>query len=164
MTSWKTLICGSLLASIATAGAKETTTPTAAVASSPAASSTAAPSTSAVGEPAEHSLTKADADSWLDGYMPYALNASDIAGAVVAIVKDGKILTARGFGYADVDQRTPVDPERTLFRPGSVSKLVTWTAVMQMVEQKKLDPTPTSTPISTSGFHPTTASRSRCAS
>jgi len=84
-------------------------------------------------------LDKTDVDTWLDGYMPFALNKSDIPGAVVVVVKDGQILTARGFGYADVDKRTPVDPERTLFRPGSVSKLVTWTAVMQLVEQGKLD-------------------------
>jgi CubicO group peptidase (beta-lactamase class C family) len=84
-------------------------------------------------------LNKTDVDAWLDGYMPYALHSGDIPGAVVVVVKDGQILTARGFGYANVEKRTPVDPERTLFRPGSVSKLVTWTAVMQMVEQKKLD-------------------------
>lgn len=84
-------------------------------------------------------LDKSNVDAWLDGYMPFALNTSDIPGAVVVVVKDGQILTARGFGYADVDKRTPVDPLRTLFRPGSVSKLVTWTAVMQLVEQGKID-------------------------
>jgi len=88
-------------------------------------------------EPA--ALTAEDADAWLDGYLPYALHTGDIAGAEVAIVKDGQILTERGFGYADVETRTPVDPKLTLFRPGSVSKLVTWTAVMQLVEQGKLD-------------------------
>jgi CubicO group peptidase (beta-lactamase class C family) len=89
--------------------------------------------------PLAQGLTKTDVDSWLDGYMPYALQTGDIPGAVVVVVKDGQILTARGFGYADVEKRKPVDPERTLFRPGSVSKLVTWTAVMQMVEKNKLD-------------------------
>ena len=84
-------------------------------------------------------LTKSDADAWLEGFLPYALHSSDIPGAVVVVVKDGKILTARGFGYANVANRTPVDPYKTLFRVGSVSKLVTWTAVMQLVEQKKLD-------------------------
>lgn len=98
------------------------------------------PSAAAVaGEPAQHLLTKADVDSWLDGYMPYALHTGDIPGAVVVVVKDGQFVTARGFGYADLDKRTPVDPNKTLFRPGSVSKLVTWTAVMQQVEQGKLD-------------------------
>ncbi|HEX6508780.1 MAG TPA: serine hydrolase domain-containing protein [Chloroflexota bacterium] len=89
--------------------------------------------------PAAVALTADDANAWLDGYMPYALHASDIAGAVVAIVKDGKVLTERGYGYSDVEKRTPVDPKRTLFRPGSVSKLFTWTAVMQLVEQGKID-------------------------
>ena len=60
-------------------------------------------------------------------------------GAVVAVVKDGKIVTERGYGYSDVEKRTPVDPKLTLFRPGSVSKLITWTAVMQLVEQGKID-------------------------
>ena len=86
-----------------------------------------------------HTLDKTDLDAWLDGYMPFALNTSDIPGAVVVVVKDGQVLSARGFGYSDVDKRTPVDGERTLFRPGSVSKLVTWTAVMQQVEQGKID-------------------------
>ena len=71
--------------------------------------------------------------------LPYALRTADIPGAVVTVVKDGQLLTARGFGYADREKRTPVDPDRTLFRPGSVSKLITWTAVMQLVEQGKLD-------------------------
>src|SRR5882672_4542683 len=84
-------------------------------------------------------LTADDVNAWLDGYMPYALHTGDLAGAVVAVVKDGKILTERGYGYSDVAKHTPVDPKLTLFRPGSVSKLVTWTAVMQQVEQGKID-------------------------
>ncbi len=68
-----------------------------------------------------HPLTKADADAWLDGYMPYALRSGDIAGAVVTIVANGQMVTARGYGYSDVAKRRPVDPDRTLFRPGSVS-------------------------------------------
>jgi CubicO group peptidase (beta-lactamase class C family) len=84
-------------------------------------------------------LTTEDVNAWLDGYMPYALHTGDIAGAVVAVVKDGQIVTERGFGYSNVEKRTPVDPKLTLFRPGSVSKLFTWTAVMQQVEQGKID-------------------------
>ena len=84
-------------------------------------------------------LTAADVNAWLDGYLPYALKTGDIAGAVVVVVKDGQVLTERGYGYADVEKRTPVDPALTLFRPGSVSKLLTWTAVMQQVEQGKID-------------------------
>ncbi|WP_375403599.1 serine hydrolase domain-containing protein [uncultured Sphingomonas sp.] len=85
------------------------------------------------------SLTRTDVDAWLDGFMPYALSSGDIAGAVAVVVKDGRILTQRGYGYADLASRRPVDPERTLFRPGSVSKLITWTAVMQQVERGRID-------------------------
>jgi CubicO group peptidase (beta-lactamase class C family) len=93
----------------------------------------------ATAETAPAALTADDVNAWLDGYMPYALHTGDIAGAVVAVVKDGQILTERGYGYSDVAKRAPVDPKLTLFRPGSVSKLVTWTAVMQLVEQGKID-------------------------
>ncbi len=84
-------------------------------------------------------LNAQDVDAWLDGMMPYAIARGDIPGAVVVVVKDGQILTARGYGYADVSKRKKVDPAQTLFRPGSISKLFTWTAVMQQVEQGKLD-------------------------
>lgn len=89
-------------------------------------------------DPAAAALTADDVNAWLDGYLPYALHTDDIAGAVVAVVKDGKILTERGYGYSDVAKRAPIDPKLTLFRPGSVSKLFTWTAVMQLVEQGKI--------------------------
>ena len=105
----------------------------------------AAPATPAVAAPvlpavtSGHELNKTDVDAWLDGYMPYAIARGDIAGAVVVVVKDGQVLTERGFGFSDVEKRTPVSPETTLFRPGSISKLFTWTAVMQLVEQGKID-------------------------
>jgi CubicO group peptidase (beta-lactamase class C family) len=109
-----------------------------------AATPAAAPAPAAAAVPANapsvaEPLTADDVNGWLDGYLPYALHTGDIAGAVVAVVKDGQILTERGFGYSDVATRAPVDPKLTLFRPGSVSKLLTWTAVMQQVELGKID-------------------------
>jgi CubicO group peptidase (beta-lactamase class C family) len=67
------------------------------------------------------------------------MDAHRVPGAVVVIVRDGTVLFAKGYGYADLASRAPVDPAVTLFRPGSVSKLFTWTAVMQLVEAGKLD-------------------------
>ncbi len=86
-----------------------------------------------------HALTRADAEAWLEGFMPHAIAQGDIAGAAVVIVKNGEVLTARGYGYADRAAGTRVDPERTLFRTGSVGKLFTWTAVMQQVEAGRLE-------------------------
>jgi CubicO group peptidase (beta-lactamase class C family) len=90
-------------------------------------------------DPAPPQLEQADLDAWLDGIVPVALEAGDIAGAVVAVVADGKVLTLRGLGLVDATSGRPVDPERTLFRAGSISKLFTWTAVMQLVERGVLD-------------------------
>lgn len=84
-------------------------------------------------------LNRADVEAWLDGFMPFALARGDIAGGVVVVVKDGQVLLQKGYGYSDVARRTPVSADATLFRPGSVSKLITWTAVMQLVEQGRLD-------------------------
>ena len=86
-----------------------------------------------------HPLTAADLEPFLDGLLPAQIEREDIAGAVVAVVKDGNVLFAKGYGYSDLKQRKPVSPGDTLFRPGSISKLFTWTSVMQLVEQGKLD-------------------------
>jgi CubicO group peptidase (beta-lactamase class C family) len=88
---------------------------------------------------ATHALTADDLSTFLDGLVPFALERGDVAGGVISVVKDGKVLFARGYGYADLKTRTAPSPETTLFRPGSTSKLLTWTAVMQLVEQGKLD-------------------------
>jgi CubicO group peptidase (beta-lactamase class C family) len=84
-------------------------------------------------------LTAQDVAAFYDGLIPAQLRRDDIAGAVIAVVKDGRVLLARGYGYSDVQTKRPVLAEATLFRVGSISKLFTWTAVMQLVEQGKLD-------------------------
>lgn len=62
-----------------------------------------------------------------------------IPGATVAVVRDGRVVLARGYGDADAEHRTPVVADRTLFRVASVGKLFVWTAVMQLVERGRLD-------------------------
>jgi CubicO group peptidase (beta-lactamase class C family) len=84
-------------------------------------------------------LTSADVATFFDTLIPLHLRRDDIPGAVVAIVKDGRTLFAKGYGYADVAAKRPVTVDATLFRIASISKLFAWTAVMQLVEQGKLD-------------------------
>jgi CubicO group peptidase (beta-lactamase class C family) len=84
-------------------------------------------------------LTKEDLEAFFDGFLPIEILRDDIAGAVVLVVKDGKVLFAKGYGYSDVKNKKPVTVDATLFRPGSISKTFTWTAVMQLVEQGKID-------------------------
>ena len=120
---------GLLLASVL-AGAwqtrMETTTPKTAAKPSPAT------------VPGVHDLTAQDLEAFLDGLVPAQIEQDDIAGATVSVVKDGQLLFAKGYGYANLEKKTPVSAEDTLFRPGSISKLFTWTAVMQLVEQGKI--------------------------
>ena len=94
-------------------------------------------------QPGGGELTKGDVDAWLDGALGSALQTTGIPGATVSVVSDGQVLTARGYGLADTgtdgDPARPVDPDDTLFRIGSVSKVVSATAIMQLVEQGELD-------------------------
>src|SRR5580693_9223108 len=90
-------------------------------------------------EPAAVTLTADDVGAFMDGLVPYGIEHGDVAGGVVVIVKDGKILFAKGYGFSDVAKRAPVIPDQTMFRPGSVSKTFTWTAVMQLVQAGKID-------------------------
>jgi CubicO group peptidase (beta-lactamase class C family) len=104
-------------------------------ASSPAAKE-AAPSAVA---PAPHPLERADLESFFDGILPLQLERSDVAGATVLVMKDGKELLKKGYGYSDFAKKKPVDPDTTMFRLASISKTFTWISVMQLAEQGKLD-------------------------
>jgi CubicO group peptidase (beta-lactamase class C family) len=119
--------------SLQAAPAAGTGAATAAPTATPAAAAAAAP------ESSTHALDRADLETWLDGMVPYALKAGDLAGAVVVVVKDGTVLLEKGYGYADVSKKLRMDPEQTMIRIGSTSKLFTWTAVMQLVEKGQLD-------------------------
>lgn len=90
-------------------------------------------------QPVAHPLEKADLEAFFDGIIPLQLERSDVAGATVLVMKDGKELLKKGYGYADVKKKTPVDPDTTMFRLASISKTFTWVSVMQLAEQGKLD-------------------------
>ncbi len=80
-----------------------------------------------------------DLETFLDGIMRVHRVSRRIAGAVFVAVKDGAVFLSKGYGFADVENKKPALPGQTLFRPGSVSKLFIWTAVMQQVEQGRID-------------------------
>src|SRR5215217_40897 len=81
----------------------------------------------------------AELEAFLDEELGSEMEKHHIAGAAVSVVKDGKLFFAKGYGDADLEKGIPVDPEQTVFRIGSVGKVFTWTAVMQLAEQGKLD-------------------------
>lgn len=80
-----------------------------------------------------------DLDKFLDEFLPPAMTRLHVPGVVFVAVKDGEVLTMRGFGYSDIESGKEVDPLRTVFRAGSVSKVFTGMAVMQLVEGGLLD-------------------------
>lgn len=77
--------------------------------------------------------------AFADDFFARELASRRVPGAVLMVVHDGRVVLSRGFGFADLETRAPVDPERTLFRICSVSKLLTATAAMQLVEQGRLE-------------------------
>ncbi|MEN6460871.1 MAG: serine hydrolase domain-containing protein [Syntrophomonas sp.] len=78
-------------------------------------------------------------EAFFDNTMKSKLDKYHIPNATVSVVKDGEIVYKKGFGFADIENNIPVDADTTLFRIGSTSKLITWTAVMQLAEAGKLD-------------------------
>ena len=101
-----------------------------------------APSQRAEGKtavPGEHALEASDVESFFDGIVPLQLERSDVAGASVLVMRNGQVLLRKGYGYADLKSKKPVDPASTIFRLASISKLFTWVSVMQLVEQGRLD-------------------------
>jgi CubicO group peptidase (beta-lactamase class C family) len=84
-------------------------------------------------------MTSQDLGLLFDEIVPARLKRYDIAGAAVTVVKDGKVIFSKGYGYADVAAKKPVSPADTLFRVEEVATLLTWSAVMQQVELGKID-------------------------
>ena len=79
-------------------------------------------------------------EAFVDGAVEAAMAEHQaLPGVTVSVVKDGEIVLLKGYGLADIESGTPVDPSSTLFRIGSISKTFTGLAVMQMVDRGLLD-------------------------
>ncbi len=99
----------------------------------------AAQGTATAPAPGQGPTDPAELESFLDDFFAQLMAERHVAGAAIAVVKDGQVFLTKGYGFADVENGVPVDPAETIFRIGSVGKTFTWTAVMQLVEQGKLD-------------------------
>ncbi len=75
--------------------------------------------------------------SQIDRRMDRFMNRWELAGASVAIAQDGKLVFAKGYGYADSENREKAEPHH-LFRVASISKLITAAGIMKLVEENKL--------------------------
>jgi len=99
-----------------------------------------APAVDAPAQAEAYGLTDpADLEAFVDGLMAAHMPSQKIPAATVSVVKDGQLFFAKGYGFADREKKTLVVADRTLFRPGSISKLFTWTAVMQLFERGQIE-------------------------
>jgi|GEM_PF-993341 len=88
---------------------------------------------------AQTSIDPKDLEALFDPILAERMGKLHIPGAVVSVVKDGKIVFAKGYGVTDVEKKTPVIPDRTIFRIGSITKVFTAMAVMQLADQGKIN-------------------------
>lgn len=84
-------------------------------------------------------LNSETASAFLEKFFNSPEAKSQYVGASVVIVKDGNVIAQKGYGYSDAEKQTPVNPEETAFRVASVSKTFTAVAIMQLVEEGKID-------------------------
>ncbi len=78
-------------------------------------------------------------EAYVDGVVSMATREDHVAGLSLSVVRDGKVRLVKGYGYADVEAETPVDPYLHSFRIGSVTKTFTYTAIMQLAERGEID-------------------------
>ncbi|MDB5498473.1 MAG: beta-lactamase class [Phenylobacterium sp.] len=103
-------------------------------------SPTAAPSPAAPGAKltAGQPMPPTELEAFVDGVVRDAMGREHIAGVTVSVVQNGQVLLKKGYGFASLDPQRPVDPDRSLFRVGSISKTFTWIAVMKEVEAGRM--------------------------
>jgi CubicO group peptidase (beta-lactamase class C family) len=110
------------------------------LAQTPGSSNTPDEPTDASSSSSEASTLRADdVGAFMDEKIPQQLEELMVPGAAVSVVADGRQIFAKGYGLADTEGERPIVAERTTFPINSVSKLFTATAVMQLVEEGKLD-------------------------
>lgn len=90
--------------------------------------------------PASQPIPAAELSAFVDGWMNDAMRREHVAGATVSVVQDGQVVLKRGYGFASLEPRRAVDPDRTLFRIGSISKTFTWILVMKEIEAGRIRP------------------------
>lgn len=78
-------------------------------------------------------------ENWLDEFMAEQMDKLHIPGVTFSVVQNSELLLAKGYGYANVEQQIPVVADRTVFRVGGISMLLTATAIMQLVEKELIN-------------------------
>ncbi|KQY92885.1 serine hydrolase [Caulobacter sp. Root1455] len=112
--------------------------PAAATPAPATASSAAAPTPSPVLTSPSAPLPAADLEAYVDGVVRDRMLRDHIAGVTIAVVQNGQVVLKKGYGVASLKDGRKVDPDKTLFRIGSISKTFTWIALMNEVEAGRM--------------------------
>jgi CubicO group peptidase (beta-lactamase class C family) len=83
-------------------------------------------------------LPPGELQAFVDGVVRDAMAHEHIAGVTVSVVQNGQVILKKGYGFASLRPQRPVDPDRTLFRVGSISKTFTWITLMKEVEAGRI--------------------------
>jgi CubicO group peptidase (beta-lactamase class C family) len=77
-------------------------------------------------------------EAFVDGLVTQAMAEDHIAGVTVSVVQNGQVVLKKGYGFATLAPARPVEPDRTLFRIGSISKTFTWITLMKEIESGRM--------------------------
>jgi CubicO group peptidase (beta-lactamase class C family) len=83
-------------------------------------------------------LPPGELETFVDGVVKDAMAREHIAGVTVSVVQNGQVVLKKGYGFASLRPQRAVDPDRSLFRVGSISKTFTWIALMKEVEAGRI--------------------------
>jgi CubicO group peptidase (beta-lactamase class C family) len=84
-------------------------------------------------------IASEELQKFIRSFVPDLMRDEQIPGAVFVLVQDGKVVLNEGFGYANLETRQPVEPDKTIFPIGSISKVFSATALVQLADRKKID-------------------------
>jgi len=78
-------------------------------------------------------------EAFLDPIFAGQMEKLHIPGAAITVVKDGKIFFSKGYGFANLEKKTPVTADKTIFRIGSITKVFTATSLVQLTDRRKIN-------------------------
>mgnify|MGYP002338664946 CR=1 FL=1 len=90
-------------------------------------------------QPSGKGYTCGQLEHFFDTLAPRAMEEQHVPGVVIAVMSSDSLVFTKGYGYADLENQKPVDPRKTVWRLASIAKVVTGTAVMQLVEEGRAD-------------------------
>lgn len=92
-----------------------------------------------IGTYSDRVIEQDEFETFVDQFMAENLDKYKVAGLTFSMVKDGEVVLKKGYGYADVQTKIPVDANKHIFRVASISKAITATSVMMLYDKGQLE-------------------------